>query len=205
MANPLKEIRAFPGTAPPLPEWLSDSAALTPASRAPGTLKPVTLSHPSTQTTAPVPTSADFVYNTLFPMMFEGVLVKIAEGHALKTILNEDYRQPEYEYFLRWVMLDPQRKERYYEAQAIGAEVIASEMLDIADARDSLEDVARSTLRINTRKWILGVWNRKRFGETKQIDHNVTVDLSEAMSAARARSGIALTDVTDLPMREINE
>lgn len=191
--------RTYPHDPPDLPDWLSSD---DPVKRK----NSVTVSHPSTQTTAPVATSADFVFNTLFPTMFEGVLVKIAEGQALKAILRDDFRQPEYEYFLRWVMSDPQRKERYYEAQAMGAEVIASEMIEIADADDTIEDVARSTLRINTRKWVLGVWNRKRFGETKQIDHNVTVDLSEAMSEARRRSGITMSDdVTDIEMRQISE
>jgi hypothetical protein len=47
--------------------------------------------------------------------------------------------------------------------------------------------VNRSTLRINTRKWLLGVWNRKRFGDVKQIEQNVNIDLSQAMQEAQAR------------------
>ena len=76
---------------------------------------------------------------------------------------------------------------RYYEAQAIGAEVIAQQILEIADAQDSMEDVNRSTLKINTRKWLLGVWNRKRFGDIKQIEQNVNIDLSQAMQDAQER------------------
>lgn len=134
--------------------------------------------------------------------MFEHVIVKIAEGIPLKAILREDYRQPEYEHFLRWVHKDEQRKSRYFEAQEVGAEIIASELLEIADADDSLEDVARSTLRINTRKWLLGVWNRKRFGEVKQIEQNVTVDLLAAMEAADKRLAARDQNIIDITPNE---
>jgi hypothetical protein len=72
-------------------------------------------------------------------------------------------------------------------AQAIGAQAVERDILAIADAKDSIEDVNRSTLRINTRKWLLGVWNRKRFGDVKQIEQNVNIDLSQAMQEAQAR------------------
>lgn len=134
--------------------------------------------------------------------MFEHVIVKIAEGIPLKAILREDYRQPEYEHFLRWVHKDESRKARYFEAQEIGAEMISSELLEIADADDSLEDVARSTLRINTRKWLLGVWNRKRFGETKQIEQNVTIDITAAMAAANERLTHRRMDILDITPNE---
>lgn len=163
---------------------------------------------------APVPQSEDIcrtqspnkailaeLNNLAFENMFEGVLVKIATGKPLTQVLEEDYRQPEYEFFLRWIHRDETRKARFYEAQEMAAHVIEAQMLKIADADDSLEDVARSTLRINTRKWLLGVWNRKRFGETKQIDHNVTVDLGAAMAAAQARVDSART--VDVEAREV--
>ena len=123
----------------------------------------------------------------VYENMFEGVLVKIASGKPLTQVLEEDYRQPEYEHFLRWIHKDDGRKARFYEAQELAAHIVEAQLLKIADADDSLEDVARSTLRINTRKWLLGVWNRKRFGETKQIEQNVTIDISAAMAEAQAR------------------
>jgi hypothetical protein len=64
-----------------------------------------------------------------------------------------------------------------------------------------MEDVARSTLRVGTRKWLLGVFNRKRFGDVKQIEQNVNVSLSEAMSDAQQRIEAART--VDVPVRLI--
>lgn len=165
----------------PLPQWLSVTPEAKPSSNR-------QLNRELSEVT----------YNA----MFEHVIVKIAEGIPLKAILREDYRQPEYEHFLRWVHKDEQRKSRYFEAQEVGAEIIASELLEIADADDSLEDVARSTLRINTRKWLLGVWNRKRFGEVKQIDQNVTIDILAAMEAADKRLAVRDQNIIDITPNE---
>lgn len=187
-------------TVEPLPPFLS----ATPIAQD-SPIEPIEPSHdwPSAPDATRRTAVARDLDNLTFENMFEWVLVKIAEGIALKEILRSDFRQPEYEHFLRWVHKDEARKNRYYEAQEIGAEVVASEMLAIADADDSLEDVARSTLRINTRKWLLSVWNRKRFGETKQIDHNLTVDIGAAMAAAHER--LADKRTIDITPRLINE
>jgi hypothetical protein len=121
------------------------------------------------------------------------VLAHIARGNPLTAALEDYPFNFEYGKYMAWLLRDEDRKRRYYEAQEIGAEVVAQQMLSIADAEDSVEDVARSTLRINTRKWLLGVWSRKRFGEVKQIEQNVTIDLSSAMAEAQARVEAART------------
>jgi hypothetical protein len=41
----------------------------------------------------------------------------------------------------------------------------------------------------------MGVWNRKRFGDIKQIEQNVTIDLSEAMRVAQERVDSRIVDV----------
>ena len=137
----------------------------------------------------------------LYPACFERALEHIAEGNPLTAAL-EQYPIPiAPTRLLAWIHRDPERQARYYEAQAVGAEVVANQMIDIADASDSIEDVQRSTLRINTRKWLLGVWNRKRFGEVKQLEQTVTFDIGEAMAAAQARVDAART--VDVVAREV--
>lgn len=124
----------------------------------------------------------------MFEAIFDRMMDLIASGQPLAAALERDPREPDYAKFLAWVMRDEARRERYYEAQAVGAEVVAQQMLTIADAADTVEDVQRSTLRIGTRKWLLGVWNRKRFGDVKQIDQHVTIDMVGAMQEARERA-----------------
>jgi hypothetical protein len=113
-----------------------------------------------------------------YEAMFETTLDYVQMGRPLSHIVRDDPRDINYAHYLNWIHKDPIRKQRYYTAQEIGAESVADELMHIADATDSLEDVARSTLRINTRKWLLGVWNRKRFGETKQLEVNNTTTIN---------------------------
>lgn len=140
---------------------------------------------------------------TTFEATFDRVLEIVSTGQPLRAALGDDPRNLDYARFLRWVMSDERRKERYYEAQATGSEVVATQMLEIADASDTMEDVQRSTLRINTRKWLMGVWNRKRFGEVKQIDQTVTIDMVGAMEAARKRAS-RRGEIVDVQPREIS-
>jgi hypothetical protein len=140
--------------------------------------------------------------HTSYESAFDGILTYMVENHtSFSEAVRDDPREFDPGHYLAWVMRDENRKSKYYEAQAVTAEHVAQDLLRIADADDSFEDVARSTLKINTRKWLLGVWNRKRFGETRQLDVGVTVDLGEAMAQAQARA--LSRDVIDVTPREI--
>ncbi len=137
-----------------------------------------------------------------FESLFDDVLDVVREGRMLvNQMFENDPRAPSYARFISWVYRDESRRARYEEAQMVGAEVIKQDMLTIADASDSLEDVNRSTLRINTRKWMLSVMDKKRFGDTKQIDQTVTINLQDAMQVAQERLDRART--VDVPVRRI--
>jgi hypothetical protein len=79
------------------------------------------------------------------------------------------------------------RHERFKEAQENRSEFIAGEILQIADAEDSIEDVQRSRLKIDTRKWLMSAWNRKRYGETKTLEMAGSISITNALAAARER------------------
>lgn len=128
-----------------------------------------------------------------FAAVFDDILEHIASGQPLSAFVEMRPLDFDYRRCLSWIMRDETRKNRYYEAQEIGAEIVSHQILGIADASDSLEDVARSTLRINSRKWLMGVWSRKRFGDIKQVDQNITIDLSAAMQEAQNRLDNART------------
>lgn len=128
-----------------------------------------------------------------FEAHFDTVLDVVASGSPASAAFEATHMSDAMGKFFRWVKADPARFDKLREAQEIGAEVVSNQMVAIADASDSLEDVARSTLRINTRKWLLGVWDRKRFGEVKQNDVNITVNLADAIAAGQARVDAART------------
>lgn len=120
------------------------------------------------------------------------ILPALARGDSLKSIIDEIYPEPkegkmEYGRILRWIHKDPEREALYHEAQKIGTEALVEEMIDVANGENSLEDVQRSTLRVNTYKWIISQRNRDRYGDVKKVDHNVTVDIGKAIEAANAR------------------
>ena len=120
--------------------------------------------------------------------VFESALERITMGEPLTSIVESDQREISYTALLRWIMKDPIRKARYYEAHEIGTEFIAADMIRIADADNSLEDVQRSTLRINTRKYLLGAWNKKRYAEVKQVEHSGGISIATALAEANARA-----------------
>lgn len=132
--------------------------------------------------------STDEVLDIQYDSIFERILDKISSGITLKECLNDDVRKIEHAAFMKWINKNAKRKERYYEAQEVGSEMVASEIIDIADAKDNpFEDIQRSKLRIESRKFLLSVWNRKRFGEVKQVEIGGSISVIDALNAANQR------------------
>ena len=132
-----------------------------------------------------------------FEIFFETLLDKIARGINLKECLRDDQRDFDYPQLLRWIHKDPQRKSRYYEAQEIGSEMIAAEILEIADGVNDSgvpEDVQRSKLRIDSRQFLMKTWNRKRFGDVKTIELNQNISITAALEQANQRLASRVID-----------
>jgi len=136
--------------------------------------------------TEPSQTSKKELLEKQFEIFFETILDKISRGINLKEILRDDQRDFDYTQLLRWIHKDPMRKSRYYEAQEIGSEMIAAEILEIADG-DGLEDVQRSKLRIDSRQFLIKTWNRKRYGDVKTLEVNQNISITAALEQAQAR------------------
>lgn len=119
--------------------------------------------------------------------VFMRVINDIAHGHTLASVLRSDTRGIDYNDFYRWIKKDPQRYSLFQEAQELRTEFHAGEIIQIADAEDSMEDVNRSKLRIETRKWLMSVHNKKRYGETKQIELSTNISITDALSQAHQR------------------
>jgi hypothetical protein len=163
-----------------IPDWLVPVPAGHP---------PAPQSPPVPAPSAPAPSGSDvraLLYLT-YEYKFEDILEELANGRPLKQILDDDVRPIDYQHLLRWIHADTDRESRYQEAQRIGTEMLAAECIEIADAEDSLEDVQRSKLRIETRQFVMGAWNRKRYGKVNQIENNLNINIIEAMEAAENR------------------
>jgi len=132
----------------------------------------------------------------MFDCMFERVLGEMVKGRTLKNVLDSDVRGIEYEAFFRWIKRDATRMERYKEAKELRTEWWAGRLVEIAEADDSVEDVARSKLRIDTYKWLMGADNRRVYGDTKQVEINQSISITAALEKARAR--LPAADVVDV-------
>jgi hypothetical protein len=124
--------------------------------------------------------------------MFENFIEQVYRGRSLKSLVEDDPRFVSYEDFLRWIKRDSTRHERFKEAQEMRTEFLAGEILEIADGAEAVDPhsndtVNRDKLRIDTRKWLMGAHNRKRYGETKQIELGGTISITEALAQAQAR------------------
>ena len=122
-----------------------------------------------------------------FETLFDRAIEHIADAKPLTTLLENDPRKPHLGRFVAWVMRDEKRKAMYREAQQISAEVMSHEIVPIADADNSAEDVARSAIRISARHKQMAVNDRERFGDVKKVDQTITIDLGGAMERAQER------------------
>ena len=162
-----------------LPDWLTAPPIVTP---------PLTLAQQKVK--------AELV-QTQFESMFIRVLEEMASGKTLTQVLSDDFRGFKAGAFLKWVKRDPDRHSLYKEAKELRTEHWAGEVIEIADADDSMEDVQRSRLRIDTRKWLMGSDNRKVYGETKTIDVGGSISIIGALEAANNRV-VELSDIEDV-------
>lgn len=139
-----------------------------------------------------------------YEQIFERVIEDIYRGRSLQSVIEDDHRLISYEDFLRWVKRDPTRHERFKEAQEMRTEFLAGEILEIADGVEAIDPsssdtVNRDKLRIDTRKWLMSAHNRKRYGETKQIEVGGTISITEALAQAQAR--VIEAEVVDVTPR----
>lgn len=130
---------------------------------------------------------------------FETILEKMSEGMPFDRIVRE-YQTPSTVPPLSparlrtWIFSNQKRKQAYVVAKALGAEAVEDDLLRISDGlrpdgTASMDDVPRSTLRINTRKWLLTVWNREKYGEVKKVEQTTTTKLdASSLSTAELRA-----------------
>ena len=130
--------------------------------------------------------------------IFDEICYNIAyKGMALRNILKAD-NMPNTETFYRWLVEDDYKSKRYALATDERSDKIFEEIIEIADAtsddviidKDGNEIVnhnviQRDRLRVDTRKWMVGKLNPKKYGDRVAIDQEIK-DITE----------IKLTDAT---------
>ena len=187
---------------------MSDTSNMTIATMPAVSEIPTWLSAPICNEVAPLsPQEMRELTEHTYSNFFEHVLDKVASGTPLASIVHLDARGFEAERIRAWIRRDPERKARFEEAQVIGAGAIEDDLIRIADAEGSLEDVQRSTLRINTRWKMLAVWDRKRYGESKHLEVTTNkqpaVDTLEVLAERLQRLRSPSADVMDVATKTV--
>ena len=128
---------------------------------------------------------------------------RVMDGESLRAICRSD-GMPNRGTVLRWLAAEPGFRMLYRQARALACEFMADELVEIADdssgdfeanSRGEMvpnpEAVARSRLRIETRKWVMARMHRAMWGDRPAED---------AAGAAPASPMLPLDPATGAPV-----
>jgi hypothetical protein len=184
-----------------VPSWLASSTS--EQSPQPSQLTAVAL-HPRTP--------QEITYKELtFENFFERALDRFSLGHQLSDIVSDDPREIDAVQFMRWIKKDKQRHNRYLEALEISAEILLPTLLPTAQGRDSMNDVKRDGLIVDTTLKYMALANPKRFGKEQGVaagaggGGGITINIGEVVSpyvkdVTPAPSG-SLVEITDVEVK----
>lgn len=147
------------------------------------------------------------------PDSFDGFLAEIASGSHMAAFCKE--RGINYTTMLKFVTVDPSRSEMYARAREDRAEVLADEIVAIADETEvvtrmkgdrlvlELDSTAvnRNKLRIDARKWAASKLKPRVYGDKVAIEGTVNHQgMSDDQLLSRlAMLGIAIASITPKP------
>lgn len=109
-------------------------------------------------------------------IVFKSILSEIEEGASLRSVLRRD-NMPTQKTFFDWLNNDEDKVKQYMRACEVRADSIFEDILEIADNASGdkkytesgeimdAEYVARSRIRIDARKWMLGKMQPKKYSD----------------------------------------
>ena len=123
-------------------------------------------------------------------IVFKSILSEIEEGASLRSILRREDMPSRYTFF-EWLHKDEDKTNQYAHACEVRAEAIFEDILEIADETSGdkkytesgevidSEYVARSRIKIDARKWMLGKMQPKKYGDKiqQEISGEITTNI----------------------------
>lgn len=124
----------------------------------------------------------------------ETICEQLIEGRSLRSICLAD-DMPNAGTVCRWLASNETFREQYERAREAQADTLADELLDIADDGtndwmeryddedkkrgwvENGEALARSRLRVDTRKWVAAKLKPKKYGDKQQVEHSGAVQV----------------------------
>ena len=121
---------------------------------------------------------------------FDYIIAEIEKGRSLNSILAPKDR-PSRTAFYEWIDANPELANKYARACSLRADKIFDEILEISDKCENdlikTEDgsrvanhaaIQRARLMVDSRKWMLGKMNPKKYGKTLHTENSHTGDLN---------------------------
>jgi len=114
------------------------------------------------------------------------IFEEIAKGSSLRSVIRDNENMPDRTTVKEWIDKEEKYTLQYAYAREERAESIFEDILEIADEADNdyvptligetevgfkfnSENVQRSRLKIDSRKWMLGKMNPKKYGEKLDV------------------------------------
>lgn len=132
--------------------------------------------------------------------IFDKICQEIStSAKSLKKILSEE-GMPNTGSLFRWIRLNEETEKQYARAREAQADLLAEEILEISDdgANDTYtkdgqemtnhDVIARSRLRVDSRKWLASKLKPKKYGDKTAVEHSGSVGLSGILAEIDGRS-----------------
>lgn len=127
------------------------------------------------------------MHESQFALVYPRVLDKISSGSTLTEAIKDLPIELDLGAFMRWINKDPSRKGIYKDAKEVRTEAWAAKLIEYCGGEDTLEDVQRSKLKVDTLKWLMAADNRRTYGEVKQVELGGSISVLGALEAANRR------------------
>lgn len=119
------------------------------------------------------------------------VLDEMRRGKTVASTLRDNPGLPDRAVLMKYIFSDAKLEEQYFEAKRNAVEVFMDTAQDtIMDTLDSdapPEDLERSKFKVANLWKLAGVYNRKRYGESKEINIKGQIDMRAAMERGDQR------------------
>ena len=124
-----------------------------------------------------------------FEALFEPAMEATENGEGITLFLSKDHRDLNPGRFMRWILADPVREERYKSACRVAAHLMRGDLIAKADGTDqTIDDVARSKLGVDTRFKLMALADPKDFVTTSKVDVTSTsISITAALEKAQNR------------------
>ena len=124
-----------------------------------------------------------------FEALFEPAMEATENGEGITLFLSKDHRDLNPGRFMRWILADPVREERYKSACRVAAHLMRGDLIAKADGTDqTIDDVARSKLGVDTRFKLMALADPKDFVTTSKVDVTSTsISITAALEKANNR------------------